>query len=65
MKAALVGVSEYLPYNLWIMYFLDGQGYELMNSIVYQGKRSAIIMEINGGNYCTGSSRNISIRTIF
>ena len=36
MEVELVGVSEYMPYNLWLMIFLHGQGYGIMNNIAYR-----------------------------
>ena len=35
-ESKLVGVSEYMPYNLWLMIFLHGQGYGIMNNIAYR-----------------------------
>jgi len=39
-----------------------GQGYEIKDNVVYQDNKSAILMEINGRNSCTGNSRHINIR---
>ena len=65
MEAEIVGVSEYLPYNLWLMIFLHGHGYGTMNNIVYQYNQSSISMDKNGGNYCTRNSRHKNIRYFF
>ena len=43
-EVELVDVSEYLPYNLWLILFLHGQGYDIMNNIVYQDNQRAIRM---------------------
>ena len=64
-EAELVGVSEYIPYNLWLMMFLDAQGYGIKNNVVYQDNKSAILMERNGRNSCTGNSRHINVRYFF
>ena len=42
--AELVGVSEYLPYNLWLIIFLHGQVYGIMNNVVYQYNQTSINM---------------------
>ena len=47
-EAELVGVSEYLPFNIWLRMFLKEQGYDLDENILYQDNRSAILMEKNG-----------------
>ena len=64
-EAELVGVSEYLPYNIWLMMFLKKQGYNIMNNVLYQDNKSAIKMERNGRNSCTGNSRHINVRYFF
>ena len=42
--------------------FLHGQGYGIINNIVYQYNQIAIRMEENGSNYCNENSRHIDIR---
>ena len=58
-------MSEYLPYNIWIRNFLIEQGYEVNENTMFQDNQSAIRMEINGRNSCTGNSRHIDIRYFF
>ena len=64
-EAELVGVSNYLPYNIWMLYFLEHQGYKIMKDVIYQDNQSAIRMEKNGRNSCTRNSRHIDIRCFF
>ena len=64
-EAEVVGVSDYLPYNLWIRNFLKEQGYPLKENTVYQDNVSALKMEKNGRNSCTGKSRHIDVRYLF
>ena len=64
-ESELVGVSEYIPHCIWYMNFLKCQGYDLENNVVYQDNVSAIRMEKNGRNSCTGNSRHIDIRYFF
>ena len=61
-ESELVSASEYLPYTLWFRHFMEAQGYKIENNIMYQDNKSAILMEINGRNSCTGNSRHINIR---
>ena len=60
-----MGLSEYLPYNIWMKNFLESQGYEVKENVIYQDNESAIKMEKNGRNSCTGNSRHVSIRYFF
>ena len=61
-EAELVAMSEYLPYNIWIKNFWIEQGYDVNENTMFQDNQSAIRMEINGRNLCTGNSRHIDIR---
>ena len=49
-KAELIGVSEVLPYNIWITNLLKAKGYELENILLIQDNMSAIKMKKMGGN---------------
>ena len=64
-EAELVAVSEYLPYHIWLVNFLIHQGYNIKNKVLFQDNESAIKMESNGRNSCTGNSRHIDIRYFF
>ena len=44
---------------------MAAQGYDLKTNIVFQDNASAILMECNGRNACTGNSRHIHIRYFF
>ena len=64
-ESELVGVSEYLPYNIWLIMFIIAQGYIIKNNMLYQDNMSTILMLKNGRNSCTGNSRHINIRYFF
>ena len=64
-ESELVGVSEYLPHCIWLMNFLEHQGYGLDKNIIFQDNISAIRLEQTGRNSCTGNSRHINIRFFF
>ena len=64
-ESELVGLSKYLPYNLWWVNFLSEQGYSIVNNVIYQDNESTIRMARNGRNSCTGNSRHINIRYFF
>ena len=64
-EAEVVGISEYLPYNIQIRNFMEAQGYKIERNTIYQDNTSAIKMETNGKNLCTGNSRHVHIRYFF
>ena len=45
--------------------FMSAQGYGIENNVIYQDNQSAIRMEKNGRNSCTGKSIHIHIRYFF
>ena len=64
-ESELVGLSDYLPYNIWWINFLDKQGFKVVNNTLYQDNQSTIRMAKNGRNSCTGNLRHIDIRYFF
>ena len=60
-EAEVVGMSDYVPYTIWFVNFLQAQGYEIVSNTIFQDNQSAIRMEKNGRNSCTGNSRHIDI----
>ncbi len=58
-------MSKYVPHTILMTNFLGAQGYKLEKCVLYQDNESAIKMEKNGRNLCTGNLRHISIRYFF
>ena len=57
----MVGASKYVPYNIWYIVFMHHQVY-FKNLKKIQYNESAMRMDINGRNSCTGNSWHINIR---
>ena len=53
-ESEVVGFSDYLPHNIQIKNFLQYQGYHIKNNVLHQDNQSAIRMEENERNCCTG-----------
>ena len=49
-EAELVGNSNYVPYNLWLIHFLSEQGYEIKDNVLYQDNQSTIRILKSGRN---------------
>ena len=47
-ESEVIGVSDYVPYLIWVMHFLEDQGYPLQENVLYQDNMSAIKMEKMG-----------------
>lgn len=61
-EAELVGMNDVLPFIIWTKYFVEAQGHEIENNIIYQDKQSAMLMELNGRRSAGRQSRHINIR---
>ena len=64
-ETEVIAVSEYVPYKIWLINFMEAQGYKFKDKVLFQDNMSAMRMEKNGRNSCTGNSRHISIRYFF
>ena len=64
-EAELVGVSDYLLCNMYLMIFVSDQGYEIVDNTLCQGNQITILMLNNGRNACTGNSCHTQIKCSF
>ena len=64
-EAELIGTVEYVSFNEWMVMFMEAQGYEIKNNILFQDNQSTIRISNNGRYSCTGNSRNFNIRHLF
>ena len=64
-ESELVQMGKYVPYNIWFLTFLSAQGYGIYNNVIYQENQSAMRMEKNWRDLCTGKSMHINIRYFF
>jgi hypothetical protein len=64
-EAELVGVDNVMPLILWTQYFLEVQGYGVVENKVFQDNQSAILLEKNGCRSRSCQTRHINIRYFF
>ncbi len=64
-EAELVGVNDVLPQVLWTRYFLEAQGYNILESVIYQDNQSAILLEKNGRSSSSKRTRHINVCYFF
>ena len=43
-EAELVGENECMPYNLWLLMFMNVQGHDIKSNVLYQDNQSTILM---------------------
>ena len=61
-ETELIGVSDYMPYPIWLINFYKEQGYEIKKVVLQQDNESTIRMLTNGRKSCGPKSRHIGIR---
>jgi hypothetical protein len=64
-EAELVGVDDAMGMVLWTRLFLEGQGYTVHHTKLYQDNQSAMLLEKNGERSSTKRTRHIDIRYFF
>ena len=64
-EAELVGVNDAMSLILWTRNFLEAQGFEITDNVVFQENESAILLEKNGRQSSTKRTRHIEIRYFF
>ena len=64
-ETELVGVDDCMPAICWTRYFVQAQGYEVRENIVYQDNQSAILLEKNGKASSSKRTKHINIRYYF
>ena len=64
-EAEIVGVNDALYMVLWVRHFLEKQGYNVKDNIIYQDNQSAMKLEHNGKRSSTKNTRHMEIRYFF
>jgi len=64
-EAELVGADDAATMILWTKLFLEKQGYDINESIIYQDNKSTILLETNTRKSAGKRSRALNIRYFF
>ena len=64
-EAELVGVDDCMPAICWTRYFVQAQGWDVQENILYQDNKSAILLEKNGKASSSKRTKHINIRYYF
>ena len=64
-EAELIGSSDMIPQLIWTKNFLQEQGYEIQDAILYQDNQSAILLQKNGRASSSKRTKHINIRYFF
>ena len=64
-ETELVAADDFMPMLLWTRYFLEGQGYGSVDTVLYQDNQSAILLEKNGRLSSSKRTKHLNIRYFF
>jgi hypothetical protein len=64
-ECEVVGVHEVMPQLLWTTQFLQEQGFDINDTILYQDNMSSILLEKNGRSSSSKRTRHMNIRYFF
>ena len=61
----IVGADDFMPAICWTWYFMEAQGYQVLDNVLYQDNKSTILMEKNGKALSSKCMKHINIRYFF
>ena len=64
-ETELIVADDLMPHILWTKYFLNWQGYNAKDTILYQDNKSAILIDKNGKKSSIKRTKHIAIRYYF
>ena len=64
-ESEIVGVSDYLPDLIWLLRFLEEQGYKVTKTVLMQDNEGAIKLEKHGRKSSSRRTRHMDMRYFF
>ena len=61
----VVGASDNIPFSIWLDMYTEHKSFKVKQNQPMHDNMSAMKMEKNGQNSCTGNSRHINTRYLF
>jgi hypothetical protein len=60
-ESEIVGADDFMPAICWTQYFMEAQGYQVQDNILFQDNKSAILLEKNGKASSSKCTKHINI----
>jgi hypothetical protein len=65
-ETEIVGAGDdFMPAICWTRYFMEAQGYQVQDNVLFQDNKSAILLEKNGKASSSKRTKHINIRYFF
>ena len=61
----VIGVDDFMPSVCWTRYFMEAQGYQVKDNILYQDNKSAMLLAKNGKALSSKQMKHINICYFF
>jgi hypothetical protein len=62
METEILGTDAFMPTIFWTRYFMKAQGYGVKDNVLFQDKKSSILLEKNGKASSSKRTKHINIR---
>jgi hypothetical protein len=64
-ESEIVGADDFMPAICWTPYFMEAQGYQVQDNILFQDNKSAILLEKNGKALSSKHTKHVNIWYFF
>ncbi len=64
-ESEIVGADDFMPAICWTRYFMEAQGYQVQDNILFQDIKSAILLEKNGKASSSKRTKHVNIWYFF
>jgi hypothetical protein len=61
----IVGANDFMPAICWTRYFMKAQGYDVKDSVLFQDKKTSILLEKNGKASSSKRTKHTNIQYFF
>jgi hypothetical protein len=61
MESEIVGADDFMQVICWTRYFMEAQGYQVQDNILFQDNKSTILLEKNGKALSSKHTKHINI----
>jgi hypothetical protein len=64
-ESEIIGADDFMPAICWTRYFMEAQGYQVQDNILFQDNKSAILLEKNGKASSSKRTKHVNIWYFF
>jgi hypothetical protein len=65
MESEIIGADDFMPAICWTRYFMEAQGHQVQDNILFQDNKSTILLEKNGKASSSKHMKHVNIRYFF